>query len=341
MSTKTYFAGLLFAFACGAFVFAADGGVAQDAAWADRLFSEKSHDFGSVPSGARAVYSFKVTNPYVETVHFTSATSSCSCTRATLVQPTVKTHETTELLVEFNTKGNSHNKSAQITLNIDQPFKAIVVLDIKGYIRPDIVFTPSQVTFGTAVEGEAMERTVEVTHFGRSNWRLINVVSNVGYLTGEIGDSKLSPRGDVTTTVKIRLNENAPRGRFCERLILQSNEQGRQSDIPLLVEGTIPGSLAATPPNVFLGFVKQGDESVRDVVLRSDKPFKITKLTSNNELITIELPTDPKPRSRFQIPVKLNVPADYNEKKIVAVINVETDDPNMKTEFSANAEIQE
>jgi hypothetical protein len=341
MDTKTFFAGLLFIFVCGAFVFATDSGIPQDVAWAERLFSEKSHDFGSVPSGARAVYSFKVTNPYVETVHFTSATSSCSCTRATLVQPTINTHETTELLVEFNTKGNSHNKSAQVTLNIDKPFKAIVVLDIKGYIRPDIVFTPSQVTFGTAVEGEAMERTVEVTHFGKSNWRITNVVSNVDYLTAEVGEIKLSQRGDVITVVKVRLSENAPRGRFSERLILQSNEQGRQGDIPLLVEGTIPGSLAATPSNVFLGFIKQGDESVRDVVLRSDKPFKITQLTSSNELITIELPTDPKPRLRFQIPVKVNVPADFSEKKIIATINVETDDPNMKTTFSANAEIQE
>lgn len=318
----------------------ADSEMSPVAHWSDRLFETKSHDFGTVARGTKAVYHFKMTNPFVEDVHVASINSSCACTRLTLEKSLLKTREETFLIAEFNADQNNYHKSATISIEIDKPFPATVLLSVKGYIRPDVTFTPAQVNFGPVKEGTAASRTIEVTYSGpSSNWRIANLLSPVEYITGEILETKPSPTGGVLTKLKIDLADTAPRGRFSERLILQTNEQGRQGNIPLLIEGSVPGNISVNPNSVFLGFVPPGGESVRDVAIRSDKPFTITKLTSDNPAITVLVPNADKPRMRYQVPVKVLVPEDYTGENIVAKIDVETDDPKMKTTFTALAEM--
>src|SRR5208283_2392202 len=49
--------------------------------WADKMFAQHSHDFGSVPRAAKVEYEFVVTNLYNQDIHIASVSASCSCTQ--------------------------------------------------------------------------------------------------------------------------------------------------------------------------------------------------------------------------------------------------------------------
>ncbi len=44
------------------------------------MFSESSHDFGTVARGSKTVYRFKFKNIYEEPLHVSGIRSSCGCT---------------------------------------------------------------------------------------------------------------------------------------------------------------------------------------------------------------------------------------------------------------------
>ena len=51
-------------------------------AWAESMFDELSHDFGSVPHGHLAIHPFRVVNRTGATVHISNIRVSCGCTSA-------------------------------------------------------------------------------------------------------------------------------------------------------------------------------------------------------------------------------------------------------------------
>ena len=62
--------------------------------WATKIFSAKSHDFGTVARGADAVHKFAVKNIYEEDIRLTSARSTCGCTIVSIENGTIKTGKT-------------------------------------------------------------------------------------------------------------------------------------------------------------------------------------------------------------------------------------------------------
>ena len=48
--------------------------------WARKMFETRSHDFGSVARGAKAVYEFPLENIYGEDIRIAGVRSSCGCT---------------------------------------------------------------------------------------------------------------------------------------------------------------------------------------------------------------------------------------------------------------------
>ena len=55
-------------------------GTVQAAGWADSLFSERAHDFGPVPRGAKVKHDFVLTNRLAEPITILNLRPSCGCT---------------------------------------------------------------------------------------------------------------------------------------------------------------------------------------------------------------------------------------------------------------------
>ena len=92
--------------------------------------------------GAKAEFDFRITNLYKDDVHVAAAFSSCGCTSVSVNQPTLKSWEEGTIHAVFNTPTFLGSRSATITVIIDKPMAAEVLLNVRGVIRSDIVFDP-------------------------------------------------------------------------------------------------------------------------------------------------------------------------------------------------------
>lgn len=77
---------------------------ASGADWAQKLFKETKHDFGTVSRNAKTEYAFVLENCFEEDVHIASVRSSCGCTKPIITKNTLKAWEKGEILAQFNTK---------------------------------------------------------------------------------------------------------------------------------------------------------------------------------------------------------------------------------------------
>lgn len=253
----------------------AQAAAAQD--WAVKMFDRTSHDFGTVARGAKAIGVFKIQNLYEETVHIAGVRSSCGCSTPTIVNPTLKTFETGEIHVQFNTASFLGYKSATITVTIDQPFYAEVQLQVHGYIRSDVVIHPGVVQFGNVDQGEKAEQRIAVNYAGRSDWQLVDVQSAYPHVEVEVAQTANSG-SQISYELLVRLKGDAPAGYLKDQLVLVTNDN-RSQQIPLTMEGRVVPSITVSPAPLYLGDLAAGEKVTKQLIVRGKHPFKIVDVS--------------------------------------------------------------
>src|SRR5438270_8718845 len=209
------------------------------------MFSESSHDFGTVARGAKVEHRFQFNNPYQETAHVAGVHSSCGCTEPSVTKNELKTYEKSEIVANFNTRSFTGTHSATVTVTFDKPFYAEVQLNVWGDIRGDLTVQPEMVELGTIDQGQEIDRKLTVTHSGLSDWKILDVRSlNTNY---EV-EVKNGPKslGQVSYDLLVHLKKDAPPGYLKDQLILVTND-ARVTQFPIEVEGLVKAELTASP----------------------------------------------------------------------------------------------
>lgn len=286
---------------------------AQD--WAEKMFNGLKHDFGSVARSAKAEHRFVITNLYKEDVHVASVRSSCGCTTPTISKPLLKTYEKGEIVAVFNTDRFLGPKSATITVTIDQPFYAEVQLQISGDIRSDIVLEPGGIEFGNVELGAGADRTIDVHHVGRSEWKIVDVRSSNPSLTAKLEPS----RRTGGFLLQVGLKPDAPVGMIQDQIIVVTNDPAA-TEFAVTVEGRVLPEITVSPAALFLGVLEPGQKVTKQVVLKGKRPFKIVDVKCNSTAFEIQPNEDPK--AVHLVPVTFV--AD-KEGRIAQKIHIETD----------------
>jgi hypothetical protein len=264
--------------------------------WPKLLFKTTSHDFGTVARGAAAEYRFEMENPYVEDVHIDRIEATCGCTNRTVTKPRLKTYETGEIVVTLDTRRFYGQKDITLKVFFDEPFKAIFPLKLTSYIRPDVVFEPGTVQFGSVAQGQTVKKRVSVSYAGRTTWKVLEVSSDSPYLGVEMAEVERSadPRtnvGKVAYDLVVTLKESVPAGYLKELVVLRTNDTNQQTArIPLTVEGLVVPAMSVHPAVIMFDVVRAGERVSKNLVVRGQKPFKITEVEG------------PDPRFHFTIP---------------------------------------
>ena len=304
--------------------------------WARKMFSETSHDFGTVARGAKVEHRFKIKNLYVEDIHIVGVRTSCGCTTPSLTKNVLKTWETGEVVARFNTPTFQGYRSATLTVTIDKPMYAEVQLHVSGNIRTDIVVHPGFVDLGSVDLGQSVEKKVAVLHAGRPDWRIVDVRSANDNFEVEILQTKRSG-SDVAYDLLVRLKESAPAGYIKEQLMLVTNDQ-RVPQFPVDVEGRVVPALTVSPASLALGTVTPGKKVSKNLVIRGKSPFKITNIHCQDPQFTFKLPD--VAREIHLVPVTFT--AGNNPGRILEKIRIETDlGKGMSQEIMAQAVIEE
>ena len=288
---------LTFAFA--AFLLA--GGVGSDAAtaqttgtadasldrlnWAEKMFEERSHDFGTVARGAEVRHQLTLTNPYEETVRLVSINKTCGCTNARADFAELATGETGHIEIAMDTvkfMGVKESK-VQITLSFAGGSPTLVEVPIRSLIRSDVVIqdpagSTGSADFGAIAVGVGAEKTLTVDYAGRGDWQITDVNSGNRHVDASVREVARTA-GTVSYELVVALKPDAPEGAIRDRLILKTNDPAT-TDVPVLVEATIEPDIKITPEQVAFGSLRPGQKKTVSVVIRGRQPFQIQEVAS-------------------------------------------------------------
>jgi hypothetical protein len=245
--------------------------------WAKGLFPVTSHDFGTVAKAAKTEYRFPIQNNLQQELHIASVRASCGCTTPIVETETIKPGETGYITARFNTGSFFGQRSATLTVVIDRPRYAEVQVNVKGYVRTDVVFNPGEVNFGTIEAGEPQTKTVALEYAGRSDWKITNVRTPSEFITAEVKESNRG-KGRVSYELEVSVKEGAPVGPLQNELILETNDQ-RIKSVALRYTADIQPLLSVSPKTIDLKDIAPGASVQQRIVVRGAKPFKITSIT--------------------------------------------------------------
>jgi hypothetical protein len=290
--------------------------------WAKKLFKTHQHDFGTVARGAKTVYEFEIENVYEEEIHIAGVRASCGCTIPSIKNDTLKTWEKGAIVAEFNTRSFLGQRSATLTVTIDRPFYAEVQLNVKGYIRSDVVFNPGVVNFGEVDNGSAAVKKVELSYAGRDSWKILDVRSANPHLEVELNERSRGG-GRVAYDMLVRLKEAAGEGYLEDQLTIFTDD-ARLKTIALPVEGRIIAPLTVSPGALFLGVLEPGETVTKQLVVKGKTPFKVLAVRCEDNCFEFKTTTERK--TLHLIPVTFT--AGDSPGKLVQTIQIETDLPH-------------
>ena len=288
--------------------------------WAKRMFEVTSHDFGTVARGAKAEYRFEFHNPYKETIHIADVRSSCGCTTPSISQQTLESFDKAHVLAHFNTRSFLGQKSATVTVVIDEPKYAEVQLSVSGYIRSDVVFDPGEVNLGELDQTEVGEFAVDVNYAGRDTWKIIDVRSANPNFEVELDETQRGG-GRVGYRMIVRLKPGAPVGFMQDQLTIVTNDANLEN-IPLAVEGRVKSPLTVSPAALFLGVLQPGQTVTKRLVVRAKEPFRILDVSCKDGCFQFEKPADEERKLHL---ISVTFTAKELSGEIEAPIEIQTD----------------
>jgi hypothetical protein len=269
--------------------------------WAKDLFPVTSHDFGTVAKAAKTEFRFPVQNSLGQEIHIASVRASCGCTTPVVENETVKAGDTGFVTARFNTGSFFGQRSATLTVVIDRPRYAEVQLQVKGYVRTDVVFNPGEVNFGTIEVGEGDSKTVSLEYAGRSDWQITNVKTPSEFVTAEVKESNRG-NGRVSYDIEVSIKEGAPVGPLQNEVILETNDR-RLKSVALRYTADIRPMLTVSPQVIDLKNMSPGSTSQQRIVVRGAKPFRVTSITMDG--FTIDYQTSQEAKAVHLIPVTI------------------------------------
>ena len=258
--------------------------------WAEKMFQDgTSHDFGTVPHGAQLFHRFTITNIYAVPLQIIDVRSSCSCTTPTPSSRTLQPRESATIDVTMDARRFTGGKTVGITITVGPDFISAAQLQVSANSRADIVFNPGQVSFGTVTRGQAVSQIIDVEYAGALAWQVTE--ASAKELPLDLSLSELYRRpGQVGYRLKVTLKADAPVGTLKGDVFLKTNDPASPL-LPVLVEATVQSAITVAPSVVNLNTVKIGETLTRRVVVRGNKPFRVTKVESSGDGITFEQPT--------------------------------------------------
>lgn len=288
---------------------------AQD--WANKVFSVRNHDFGSVGKNTKAEFVFEIENPYAVDLHIASVRTSCGCATPKILKDTLTTYEKGGILAVYNTEAFSGNRHATLTVTFDKPQYAEVQLTIKGNIRTDFEIKPGSIMFGAVDSGQEAEERVLIQCRGTQNWQLVGVRGAPSFV-----DVQVRPIDQPVPGYEViaRLKKDAPFGFFQDQLTLVTNDSG-SSHLQLRIDGRVVPPVTLSPAALFMGVVQPNQVVTKKIVVRSRHPFRILSIEPREGAFEYVLSDKAKKLHM----VSITFTAGEKTAKVVETIKIVTD----------------
>lgn len=181
-------------------------------------------------------------------------------------------------------------------------------MQVQAFVRGDTIVEPVVVNFGKVEESCGAEKTIKVSHKGDKEWQITNVRSGNPHLSAEARELSRS-KDEVSYEVIVRLDKDAPSGRFCEPLILVT-DASTSNQLPVPVEGIVAGAIVVGPESLLIGVVQAGEKTTRQIVVQGKRAFRITGVTCEGAGLTAAAPDVSLEKPLHLVPIILVAPQE-------------------------------
>ena len=254
--------------------------------------SERAHNFGTVARAAKTEHRFAIKNPLQKPIHLRSISASCGCTTPIIETEWIKPGEVGYVLARFNTGTFTGDRKATLNLFIDQPHGMQLQLNVKGYIRSDIVINPGELNFGTVPQGDSKQIEADIEYAGRNDWKLTGVSSNADFIAATLTETSRKP-GRVAYKIIATLAPGSDPGAQAAELILHTND-ARLKTVPLCCIAQIEAPLTVSPNNVTLGEMKPGQAVQQRLLVKGAMPLGVIDVSVPNMQVRFDPTPEPK-----------------------------------------------
>jgi len=256
---------------------------------AEKFFSERVKDFGTVPFGQTQVHHFKVTNSSDKVVQISSVGVSCGCTTATLQANTLRPGESTYVTASMDTRRFIGPKEVIVFVNFAQPHEQ-VTLAVRANRNDNFSKSAEYLHLGRVRKGAEASGSLQITMRNEPAFEVREATTGTDYVKAS---AKLLRRehGEVTYEVTATLKPGLDTGTWTTDLALTTNSgQLPQIRVPLYVD--VVAAITATPATVQFPTIRVGDKKEMNVVVKGDKPFKILDVKGGDGLVSAKADSD-------------------------------------------------
>ena len=254
--------------------------------------SQRSHDFGTVARAAKTEHRFEIKNPFQQPLHLRSISASCGCTTPIIETEWIQPGEVGYVLARFNTGTFTGDRKATLNLMIDQPTMTMLQLNVKGYIRSDIVINPGELNFGTVSQGESKQIEANIEYAGRSDWKITGISGNDRFIDTKLIETARAA-GRVGYKITATLAPGAAPGPQATEMILHTND-ARLKTVPLSCFAQIDAALSVSPNNVALGEMSFGQPVKQRLLIKGASPFQVIDVIVPDMQVHFEPNEEPK-----------------------------------------------
>ncbi len=303
--------------------------------WAQKMFAESRHDFGTVARDSKTEYEFTFQNLYQEEVRIASIRSSCGCTTPILKdgKRAYKSWEKGTIIAHVNSGKFLGSKGATLTITFDKPMLAEAQVQVSVFIRNDIVCNPSSLQFGAVEQGNPAVTRLAIAAYNRPGWQIQDIKTDNPHLKAELVEFERNARS-ATYHISVRLDDEVPAGDIRQHIRLMTNDP-QQPELPVLVEGRVLSTVTVGPRMLAMGVVKPGSKVTKPMVVRAKEPFRITAIRTEGQ--GFEFPSRAGGEAKTVHVVPVTFIAGSEPGKIHQTIRVETDLDGASGQLAAHA----
>ncbi len=260
-------------------------GADRPGAWAEGLFAERQHDFGSVPRGAKVRHAFVLTNKSEGPISILNLRVSCGCTSGKASVTVVPPGGTGVVEAEMDTRNFVGPKATTLFVTLHNGTEEVEIgLGVRSNILSDIVLNPGGIDFGTIARGQSPSASLTIDRIGQPEWRVVKMVSASKVLGATLAETQRA-NGMVSYRLDVSIKPNAPVGTVRDEIQFLTNDPESRS-FPVLVTAEIKGDLSASPSVLALGAATSSEPVVGRFIVRASKPFKVVKIDGAGEGFT-------------------------------------------------------
>lgn len=294
--------------------------------WAEAVFPERTHNFGTVARGSILRHTFRITNRTNREVSITGWKPKCGCTEVTVGAQTIPPGTQTTIEAVLDTSKFHGYKASGLTLTLDQPSLRSIDYDLSCFIQDEVVLDPGILDFGEVKRGGVAEASVELRYLGgQREWRVVDMKHADSSLSAELKAASLGADGVLTYRLLAKLDPKGLRnGFFRDEIRLVTNDPQRR-EIPISVAAKVSSEITISPAVLNLGSLKAGQKVERVVLIKGTTPFHVSGTKAVEGTISTVGETPDTLAPLHQVRVAIEAPATAGAYH--AVLELTTDRP--------------